>query len=62
MPDVAQGTPRTIAGSSARVVEIFYNDRWGLVCSTSWGSSDAEVACMDTGLGVDGSSVTGQFG
>ncbi|XP_022088383.1 uncharacterized protein LOC110978050 [Acanthaster planci] len=43
---------RLVDGSSNTdgVVEIFFNDRWGKVCSYGWDSADASVVCRQLGF------------
>jgi len=57
---VSAGSIRLFGGSTRRgIVEVFYDGRWGPVCSSSWGSSDARVVCGELGFNRnDASSYT----
>lgn len=32
-------------------VEVFYNGRWGKICSDSWGGTEATVLCKELSCG-----------
>ena len=48
---------RLVGGSStAALVEIFFEGKWGAVCHDGWDSSDASVVCRQ--LGIHGPNVS----
>jgi len=54
---VSAGPVRLFGDSTRRgIVEVFYDGRWGPVCSSSWGSSDARVVCGELGFNRDDAS------
>ena len=50
----SSGSVRLFGDTRARgLVEVFYNGRWGPVCSTLWGSTEARVVCAELGFNRD---------
>ena len=54
---VSTGSVRLFAGSTHQgIVEVFYDGRWGPVCSRNWGSFAARVVCGELGFNRDDAS------
>ena len=48
---IQEGSVRLFGGNRTRgLVEMFYDGRWGPICSSGWGVSDARVVCAELGL------------
>lgn len=54
------GSVRLVGDSRSRgLVEVFYNGRWGPVCSSLWGTTEARLVCGELGFNRnDGSRYT----
>lgn len=51
---IQEGSVRLFGGNRTRgIVEVFYDGRWGPICSSGWGSTDARVVCAEMGFNRD---------
>lgn len=53
------GEVRLVGGTtvSEGTVEICFNNAWGTICHSSWGSVDANVICKQLGYQPTGSNI-----
>ena len=53
------GEARLVGGTtvSEGTVEICFNNAWGTICHSSWGSVDANIVCKQLGHQPTGSNI-----